>query len=82
MPQLICSNCRLNTIQAYTFKGTCKKSDDALKLYLTTGNTAFLKSNKAEHKIQVRLFDYSIYLLLIDIFYIYLVIENNPLLKI
>ncbi|KAK9712497.1 Zinc-finger associated domain (zf-AD) [Popillia japonica] len=53
MPQLICSNCRLNTIQAYTFKGTCKKSDDALKLYLTTGNTAFLKSNKAEHKIQV-----------------------------
>ncbi|KRT81579.1 zinc-finger associated domain containing protein [Oryctes borbonicus] len=53
MPQLICNNCRLNTIQAYTFKGTCKKSDDALKLYLTTGNITFINPNKIEHKTQV-----------------------------
>lgn len=37
MPQLICDNCRRNTTMAYNFKTTCKKSDDALKLFLATG---------------------------------------------
>lgn len=38
MPQLICRTCRFQTNQAYKFKSTCKKSDDALKLYLATGS--------------------------------------------
>ncbi|XP_017781219.1 PREDICTED: zinc finger protein 568-like [Nicrophorus vespilloides] len=38
MPQLICNPCRSQTIGAYNFKTTCKKSDDALKLFLATGN--------------------------------------------
>lgn len=38
MPQLICRSCRRLTQEAYNFKTTCKKSDDALKLYLATGN--------------------------------------------
>ncbi|XP_018320821.1 zinc finger protein 502 [Agrilus planipennis] len=38
MPQLICRACRYQTQQAYRFKTTCKKADDALKLFLATGN--------------------------------------------
>ncbi|KAJ8927764.1 hypothetical protein NQ314_019768 [Rhamnusium bicolor] len=37
MPQLICNSCRKLTIQAYTFKSNCKKADDALKVFLATG---------------------------------------------
>ncbi|CAG9840371.1 unnamed protein product [Diabrotica balteata] len=37
MPQFICKNCRNITTQAYIFKTNCKKSDDALKLFLLTG---------------------------------------------
>ncbi|KAG5891868.1 hypothetical protein JTB14_015887 [Gonioctena quinquepunctata] len=37
MPQLICSNCRNLTLQAYNFKTNCKKADDALRLFLATG---------------------------------------------
>lgn len=38
MPQLICNNCRVQTVKSYNFKTMCKKSDDALKLFLATGN--------------------------------------------
>nr|CAI5843253.1 unnamed protein product [Callosobruchus analis] len=37
MPQLICNTCRNLTQQAYIFKTNCKKSDEALKLFLATG---------------------------------------------
>lgn len=37
MPQLICNTCRVQTVQAYNFKSLCKKSDDALKIFLATG---------------------------------------------
>ncbi|KAJ8920535.1 hypothetical protein NQ315_005404 [Exocentrus adspersus] len=37
MPQLICNYCRKLTLHAYTFKTNCKKADDALKLFLATG---------------------------------------------
>ncbi|XP_018569397.1 zinc finger protein 235-like [Anoplophora glabripennis] len=37
MPQLICNYCRKLTLQAYNFKTNCKKADDALKLFLATG---------------------------------------------
>nr|CAH7727062.1 unnamed protein product [Callosobruchus chinensis] len=37
MPQLICHSCRNLTQQAYIFKTNCKKSDEALKLFLATG---------------------------------------------
>nr|XP_023013462.1 zinc finger protein 84-like [Leptinotarsa decemlineata] len=37
MPQLICNTCRSLTIQAYNFKTNCKKADDALRLFLATG---------------------------------------------
>ncbi|CAH0559071.1 unnamed protein product [Brassicogethes aeneus] len=37
MPQLICNVCRNLTMQAYTFKTNAKKADDALKLFLATG---------------------------------------------
>lgn len=38
MPQLICDQCKNLTLQSYNFKQNCKKADDALKLYLATGN--------------------------------------------
>ncbi|KAB0800398.1 hypothetical protein PPYR_06138, partial [Photinus pyralis] len=38
MPQLICSICKDLTQQVYNFKTTCKQSDDALKLFVATGN--------------------------------------------
>ncbi|VEN43412.1 unnamed protein product [Callosobruchus maculatus] len=37
MPQLICNTCRNLTQQAYIFKTNCKKADEALKLFLATG---------------------------------------------
>ncbi|XP_050517320.1 zinc finger protein 271-like [Diabrotica virgifera virgifera] len=40
MPQFICKDCRNITTQAYIFKTNCKKSDDALKLFLLTGQMA------------------------------------------
>ncbi|XP_044729852.1 protein suppressor of hairy wing-like [Chrysoperla carnea] len=43
MPQLICKICRLQTSRSYKFKTHCKQSDDALKLFLATGN--FKKPN-------------------------------------
>lgn len=38
MPQLICNICKELTQQVYNFKTTCKQSDDALKLFVATGN--------------------------------------------
>lgn len=38
MPQLICKTCRTLTLQAYCFKTSCKRSDDALKLFVATGS--------------------------------------------
>ncbi|KAF5299352.1 hypothetical protein FQA39_LY02525 [Lamprigera yunnana] len=46
MPQLICSSCRTLTQQAYNFKTTCKQSDDALKLFVATGNLVKPTNNK------------------------------------
>lgn len=37
MPQQICNSCRTLTLQAYAFKTNCKKADDALKVFLATG---------------------------------------------
>lgn len=37
MPQMICDECRYQAKKSYLFKAMCKKSDDALKLYLATG---------------------------------------------
>lgn len=37
MPQMICDDCRSQTGKSYLFKTICKRSDDALKLYLATG---------------------------------------------
>lgn len=37
MPQYICKSCCHLTTQAYIFKMNCRKADDALKLFLVTG---------------------------------------------
>lgn len=53
MPQLICKTCRKLTQEAYNFKTTCKKSDDALKLFLATGNLIKPGSNKRRDDAEV-----------------------------
>ncbi|XP_022910874.2 zinc finger protein pita-like [Onthophagus taurus] len=54
MPQLICDKCKTHTQQAYNFKATCKKSDDALKSYLATGDLRNLqKISLKDLKLQV-----------------------------
>lgn len=60
MPQLICNNCRQQTIQAYNFKTTCKRSDDALKLFLATGNLIKPARNPVEVSTIVSYFDIQI----------------------
>lgn len=37
MPQMICQNCRNNLDRSYKFKQQCKKADEALRNYPTTG---------------------------------------------
>ncbi|KAF5279541.1 hypothetical protein FQR65_LT03363 [Abscondita terminalis] len=51
MPQLICNSCRTLTQQAYTFKTTCKQSDDALKLYVATGT--LIKPNNVKRVLSL-----------------------------
>ncbi|CAH1159062.1 unnamed protein product [Phyllotreta striolata] len=59
MPQFICNTCRNLTSQAYIFKANCKKVDDALKLFLVTGqltkpnmqNVVQIKVKPAEYKV-------------------------------
>ncbi|KAL7288588.1 hypothetical protein TKK_0017325 [Trichogramma kaykai] len=37
MPQMVCSNCRSNLDRCYRFKQQCKKADEALRAYPTSG---------------------------------------------
>ena len=37
MPQMICTPCRSNLDRCYRFKQQCKKADEALRAYPTTG---------------------------------------------
>lgn len=51
MPQYICNSCRELTTQAYIFKTNCKKADDALKLFLVTGQ---LSKPYMQNVVQIR----------------------------
>ncbi|KAJ8941142.1 hypothetical protein NQ318_004262 [Aromia moschata] len=53
MPQLICNPCRKLTTQAYTFKTNCKKADDALKVFLVTGQLSKPYMQKVDEMKQI-----------------------------
>ncbi|XP_057661672.1 zinc finger protein 26-like [Diorhabda carinulata] len=54
MPQYICKSCCHLTTQAYIFKMNCKKADDALKLFLVTGQLSKpYMQNAVQIKVQL-----------------------------
>ncbi|XP_066246558.1 zinc finger protein pita-like isoform X1 [Euwallacea similis] len=53
-PQLICSDCKLQTIKSYVFKSNCRKVDDAFKNYLQSGELVKPEIQPVARKVIVR----------------------------